>query len=263
MASPPIPPPFDDFANRPFSFYPPILNIEHNEWLYRKATWPEILVVNRKTGLEIWIPRRFLGEVSRIDHPVLIVGLNRELEYRAGAVWPYERRVVEMPMAVGGPSGAGPVAAPERRGPAAVVGIRLESHRDRRKLKVIGGAVVASAMVYVAALNLNLWRVPRARNAAYTFRDHSFLALSSRDDWAAVVAKLGPPASDRWQAESDAIQYRALSYPEHGYIVILMGSQRAGARYIGTLDDRWKPIHSALLPDGRSADPLLRALKRF
>src|SRR5580704_6190210 len=141
MASPPIPPPFDDLANRPFSFYPPILNVEHNEWLYRKATWPEILVVNRKTGAEVWIPRRFLGEVSRIDHPVLIVGLSRELEYRAGAVWPYERRVLEMPVAVGAASAVGSPAARERRGPAPVVGIRLESHRNRRIFKAIGGAV--------------------------------------------------------------------------------------------------------------------------
>src|SRR5580704_14462966 len=162
MASPPIPPPFDDLANRPFSFYPPILNVEHNEWLYRKATWPEILVVNRKTGAEIWIPRRFLGEVSRIDHPVLIVGLVRELEYRAGAVWPYERRVVEMPLAVGAPPAVGPPAR-ERRGPAPVVGIRLESHADRRTVKLIGGAVAVSVIVYVAAFNLNLLRIPRPR----------------------------------------------------------------------------------------------------
>ena len=164
MASPPIPPPFDDLSNRPFSFYPPILNVEHNEWLYRKATWPEILVVNRKTGAEIWIPRRFLGEVSRIDDPVLIVGLNRELEYKGGAVWPYERRVLQMPVAVGGPSAMGPQAAPERRGPAPVVGIRLESRADRRIFKRVGGAVAASVMLYVAAVNLNLLRVPRQRD---------------------------------------------------------------------------------------------------
>jgi hypothetical protein len=263
MASPPIPPPFDDLANRPFSFYPPILNVEHNEWLYRKATWPEILVVNRKTGTEIWIPRRFLGEVSRIDDPVLIVGLNRELEYKGGAVWPYQRRVLQMPVAVGAPSAAGPQAAPERSGPAPVVGIRLESRTDRRIFKRIGGAVAVSVMLYVAAINLNLLRVPRQRNAGFAYRDRSFLALTGQDDWAGVLAKLGPPASDRWQSEIGAIQYRALSYPDRNYTVILMGSQRAGARYIGTVDDRWKPIHSALLPGGGSTDSLLRALKRF
>ena len=208
MASPPIPPPFDDIVNRPFSFYPPILNVQHNEWLYRKATWPEILVVNRKTGTEIWIPRRFLGEVSRIDHPVLIVGLNRELEYRGEAVWPYQRRVLEMPLAVGAPAAAGPVAAPERRGPAPVVGIRLESRRDRRALKLIGGTVAVSVMVYVAALNLNLLRIPRQRGAATAVRDISFLALTAQDDWSAVVAKLGAPSNDR-STESGGVKYRA------------------------------------------------------
>ena len=102
MSSPPIPPLLDHLATRPFSFYPPIVSIERNEWLYRKSTWSEILVVNCKSGEEVWIPRRFVGEVSRVDDPVLIVGLTKELEYKAGSVWPYQRRVLEMPVAVGG-----------------------------------------------------------------------------------------------------------------------------------------------------------------
>jgi hypothetical protein len=39
MASPPIPPQLDHLVTRPFSFYPAIVGIEHNEWLYRKANW--------------------------------------------------------------------------------------------------------------------------------------------------------------------------------------------------------------------------------
>ena len=70
MASPPIPPQLDHLITRPFSFYPPIIGIEHNEWLYRKASWSEILVVNCKSGEEIWISRRYIGEVSRVDDPV-------------------------------------------------------------------------------------------------------------------------------------------------------------------------------------------------
>jgi len=54
-----IPPPFEHLAHRPFAFYPPILNVEHNEWTYRKSNWSEILVANKKTGQEIWVPRRF------------------------------------------------------------------------------------------------------------------------------------------------------------------------------------------------------------
>ena len=77
MASTPIPPSLDHLENHPFAFYPPILNEPHNEWLFRKATWSEILVANSRTGVEIWIPKRYVGEVSRTDDPILIVGLNR------------------------------------------------------------------------------------------------------------------------------------------------------------------------------------------
>src|SRR6266571_4106270 len=122
MSIPPIPPPLEHLGARPFSFYPAILNIEHNEWLFRKATWSEIQVVNCKNGAEVWIPRRFMGEVSRIDDPVLIVGLNRELEFKAGTVWPYQRRVIEMPVAVGSfpiPAAESPT---DRGAPAPIVG---------------------------------------------------------------------------------------------------------------------------------------------
>src|ERR1039458_6395518 len=92
MASPPIPPQLDHLITRPFSFYPPIVGIEHNEWLYKKASWSEILVVNCKNAEEIWISRRYIGEVSRTDDPVRIVGLKYELEYKGGMGVPFELR---------------------------------------------------------------------------------------------------------------------------------------------------------------------------
>src|SRR5260370_29177504 len=101
MSIPPIPPPLEHLGARPFSFYPAILNIEHNEWLFRKATWSEMLVYNVKTTEEIWIPRRFIGEVSRIEDPVVIVGLVKELEYTGGALPPDQPRPVEMAAPVG------------------------------------------------------------------------------------------------------------------------------------------------------------------
>src|SRR5439155_10738096 len=238
MASPPIPPPFppippplEHLATRPFSFYPPILNIEHNEWLFRKATWSEILVVNCKSSAEIWIPRRFLGEVSRIEDPVLIVGLNRELEYKAGAVWPYQRRVIEMPIAVGGFPASSTAPGPERAGPAPVVGIRLESS-DRRILKLIGGAVAVGVCLYVGALYLNRFWEPRPHSVTFTTRDASFLDLTSRDNYVSVVQKLGEPSSDRWRIDSGEMKVRALEYSDRKYIVILMGADRGSASYI-------------------------------
>src|SRR3954454_16309056 len=100
MSVQPIPPPVEHLGQRPFSFYPPILNTEHNEWIFRRATWSEILVVNTKTNTEIWVPRRFMGEISRIEEPVMILGLLKELEYKSGQVLPSSRRVIEIPRAV-------------------------------------------------------------------------------------------------------------------------------------------------------------------
>jgi len=260
MASPPIPPSLDHLTSRPFSFYPPILNIEHNEWLFRKATWSEILVVNCKSGAEIWISRRLVGEVSRIDDPVLIVGLNRELEYKGGTVWPYQRRVIQMPVAVGGsPPASG--AAPDRGVPAPVVGIRLESN-DRRIFKLIAAALPVAVLLCLAALRLT--QVGEVRQSVvFTTKDQQYLTLTSRDDYLAAVQKLGRPASDRWQSESGELQCRALGYPDRKYTVILMGGSRQAALYIGTMDENWKPVHSVELHSGGTTASLLRSLKRF
>lgn len=262
MASPPIPPPLEHLSTRPFSFYPPIINIEHNEWLYRKATWSEILVVNCKSGAEIWISRRFIGEISRIDDPVLIVGLTRELEYKGGAVWPYQRRVIEMPVAVGGASAPAASRTADRPSPAPIVGIRLESN-DRRIVRLIGGALALGIFLCVAALTINRVGEFRQRTTVFTARDQQFLDLSSRDDFLAVVQKLGSPTTDHWQSETNSLQVRALGYPDRKYTVLLMGSDRGKAVYIGTMDDNWKPIHSVELHSGGTTSSLLRNLKRF
>ena len=251
MASPPIPPLLGHLAARPFSFYPPILHIEHNEWIFRKATWSELLVVNHKTGMELSIPRQFLGEVSLIDHPVVIVGLNRELEYKDGVVSPYQRRVIEMPIAVGDP-------APPRSGPAPVVAIRLESRRDHRPLKLVGGALTAAILLHIGVANLM-----QVRQRAILTKDRSYLDFTGRDDYAAIVRRLGPPAAERRRSGPDGVQYRALAYPAHRFTVILMGSDLWTATYIGTMDVNWNPVHSAGLPSGGSTSGLLRALKRF
>jgi hypothetical protein len=260
MASPPIPPSLEHLMTRPFSFYPPIIGVEHNEWLFRKTTWSEILVVNCKSGSEIWIPRRFMGEVSRIEDPVLIVGLTRELEYKAGAVWPYQRRVIEMPVAVGG----SPPPAPEseRIVPAPVVGIRLESN-DRGILKLIGVALVLAVVGMIVAANWNRIGEPRQRTAAFTARDEMFTSLRRGDDYLAVVQKLGAPALDRWKPDSSNLQFRALSYPDRKYTIILMGPDRNSALYIGTVDDNWKPMDSVPLHSGGDTSSLLRNLRRF
>ena len=260
MATPPIPPALEHLAARPFSFYPPIVGVEHNEWRYRKGTWSEILVLNCRTEEELWIPRRFIGEVSRTDDPVLIVGLTRELEYKAGAVWPFQKRVLQMP-----PAAPMPVQPPDpekaESGPAPVVGIRLEP-TDRRVFRMIGIALAVAIGLYAVAVNLNRISDLRQRNVVYTTADQSFLDLNARDTFSGVVAKLGPPAQDRSQ-EVGTIHYRALSYPDRRYTLILMGPDRETAHYIGAMDDNWKPMHAVDLHTGGTTLSLLRDLKRF
>jgi hypothetical protein len=242
----------EHLVTRPFSFYPPIISVEHNEWLFRKASWSEIQVVNCRSGTEIWIPRRFVGEVARIEDPVLIVGLNRELEYKGGMIVPFQRRLIEMPLAVGG---ARPVAG--RSDPAPVVGIRLEPS-DRRIVRLIIVAVAVLIALYLVALGFTHVGELRQRAPVFTGRDQTFLSLSRSDDFLNVTQKMGTPGTDR-EHESGTILFRALGYPDRRYTVILMGRDKGSMAYIGTLDQDWHSIHSV----NTRTDSLLRTLKRF
>ncbi len=256
---PPIPPQLEHLAARPFSFYPPILNNEHNEWMFRKATWSEMLVVNTRDNRELWIPRRFVGEISRIEDPVMIVGLVKELEYKGGAVWPYQRRVIEMPAAVGD-SSARTYPPEQNTEPAPVVGIRVE-RTETRILRLIGGTLLAAIIGSIIMAQVFRTGAFRPR-VTFTTRDQSYLELTSRDDYFSIVRKLGSPGEDRWKSESGEIQYRALAYPQRAYTVILMGSDRRDVHYIGTVDDRWNPVHAVEFRGGNTFS-MLRGLKRF
>ncbi len=260
MSSPVIPPPLEALRNRPFSFYPAILNIEHNKWQYRKATWTDVQVVNARTGQEIWIPRRCLGETSSNEDPVVIVGLLKELEYKEGAVWPYQRRVIEMPIAVGATTRSCTPAG--QTGPAPVVGIRLESNTESHILRIVGGALVLGIVAAYVAVNFYRDSVLRPR-AAYMAKDRTYLSLTAQDDYDAVARKLGVPAYDRWQGPAGGTRYRALSYPGRTWTVVLMGAVGKDPTYIGTMDANWQPVHSVRLPDGGGSDAWLRVLPRF
>ena len=255
MSEQPTPPRIDSLEDRPFSFYPSIVNIEHNEWRFGKATWSEILVTNTRTGQDLWIPRRYVGELSRIDEPVAIIGLTRELEYKGGTVWPYQRRVVEMPVAAGPPAGRDPAVAPAISPPS-------ESATDVRMLRLIGAALVIAIGAYFVMANF-FREGPLRTRLVYTTKDQSYLELKARDDYWAVVTRLGTPARDRWMPESGEIQYRALSYPDRAYTVILMGTDRKTTTYIGTLDDNWKPVHAVPFRSGGTSFAMLRGLRRF
>lgn len=255
MSVPPVPPPLEELGNRPFSFYPPILGIVHNEWTYRKATWSEILVINRKSGLEVYLPRVFVGELSRIEEPVAIVGLNKELEYKAGAIVPHVRRVIQMQRAVN----QGPTFGRESRlssGPAPVVGIRLEHKSESKigRMLIVATAIAVTIVVGAVALFQG-----STRRVPYTAVMQSNIQFAPTDDYNAVVKRLGIPANDQWRASMGELHHRRLAYPKLGINVILMGSDRDHARYIGQLDGEGRVVQST---DSNMA-VMLRQLRKF
>lgn len=242
-------------SGRPFSFYPPVLNIEHNEWQLREATWSEMLVHNTKTELEIWVPRRFVGQVSQIEKPVMIVGLNKELEYNAGIVRPHEKRVLHLPKAPAGPPPAETGTIPT---PAMLAGVRLSGGTESRIVWLVGAVLLMGILAALIGVKLS-----RNDNVEFEAVLQEDLGFSARDDYFAVVRKLGPPAKDRWKEPATEMQYRALSYPDRHLTVILMGTERKQALYIGALNDRWRPVHTVLHAGGGNTRSLLERLQRF
>jgi hypothetical protein len=169
MPGPPIPASFEDLGRRPFSFYPPIVNVEHNEWILRRADWTDFQVVNTKTKAELCVPRRFVGEGALVEEPVMIVGLVKELEYREGLVLPHVRRVIEMPRAVNATAPARMIGPPRI---APVVGIRIEAEprsRAWRIWRLLVAVVAAGILICVAvAILLQSGVIPHKHTVAKT-----------------------------------------------------------------------------------------------
>lgn len=261
MPVPHASPPLDQLGPRPFSFYPPIRNVEHNEWLFRRATWSEILVLNTKSSEEIWVPRRFLGEVSSVDEPVMIVGLVKELEYKSGAVWPHERRVIEMPRMAG--QALPPTdSEPEPKQPAPVVGIRYEPSPELRIGRLIAAALILGVLACFIVVSV-FRKGSSGERITFSGVLQSDLPFTAEDDYHAIVRRLGPPADDQWRTRPGEMQYRRLNYPSQSVTVILMGTERDHARYIGAVDKDWRPVHSVRLPSGADSAPMLRGIKPF
>lgn len=247
-------------GTRPFSFYPPVVGVEHNEWTYKQATWSEILVTNTKTANEVWVPRRFLGEVSRVDEPVMIVGLKRELEYRAGSLWPHERRVIEMPKAVN--DYARPPLEETPSAPTRMSEMRRSDGAESRIGKLILIAMAAMLVVTFAVVSFFRGKHDPA-NVEFVGIEQKSLNLKATDDYHAVIRRLGQPREDRWRESAGEMQYRLMTYPDLGINVVLMGLERDKARYIGALDKSWKPVHSVELPGHGNTRSMLNKLARF
>lgn len=262
MSVPPLPPSLETLGKRPFSFYPPVLNIEHNEWIFQKSSWSEVLVTNSKTGMEIWVPRRFLGEVSRVDEPVMIVGLKRELEYRAGSLMPHERRVIEMPKAVN--DYARPPLADSPGAPhiSTMGGLRMDDGAESKIGKAILGALVIGLVLTFVVVSYFRSKSD-VNNVTFVPIVQQQLGLTAKDEYGTVVRKLGQPSEDRWRPETGEMQYRILRYPDKGIYVILMGIERDKVRYIGSMDETWKPVDSVELPQRGNTRAMLNRLAKF
>lgn len=255
---PTLPPPFDETGDRPFSFYPAILGIEHNEWRAQQATWSEILVANTKSDHSLWVPRRYIGDLSRIDEPVMIVGLKKELEHKAGGVWPHEKRVLSMPLVSNAPTNPGPELSP---GPSAV-SLRMASSAESR----IGRMILVSLVVAIGALALAV-AFYRGRTSGEQVEFHGVLqaelGLSRQDDYFAIVRKMGQPQEDRWRSDQGELQFRGLKYADRQVTVILMGTDRKNARYIGSVNREGLVVDSVDMPGGVNAAAMIRRLPKF
>lgn len=257
MAPTPLEQPFDHMAARSFSFFPPIVGIEHNEWLLRQVNWSEVLVANQGTEQELWIPRRYFGAASMIEDPVLIVGLTRELEYQGGMLRPFKQRMLKMPA---GQPRAEAKPGENKATASAMMHVRSESS-DTRAIKLIGLVIGCALLIWVvgaAALRVGFI----SQRIVITTKDQTFQTLTSRDDRFAIVTKIGKPGFDRFK-EVGTIQFEALSYPDRKYTVILAGRDTRTLAYIGTVDDNWKPVHFVNFKTGGSTESLLDTIQRF
>ncbi len=141
MSAPLIPSPLDYVGKRQFAFYPAIKNAGPNEWRLGAGDRSEVQVLNVKTGREFWIPRQYIGAVSDAAEAILIVGLRKALDVRAGEVEPRIKSVIEIPRASERDRDRAFFSNPAP-GPARVIAIRLES----RKKSPVGKAVVGLAI---------------------------------------------------------------------------------------------------------------------
>jgi hypothetical protein len=261
MENPSFTSPLDSLRGREFSFHPSIGNVPTNLWRLKDANWSEFLVENQDEAVQVWVPRRYLGEISASDRPVMIVGLNRSLEYKAGQVWPMQKRVIEMPRLPAGEPAAESTSPASPLDDSLGRGLRLdpaEKKLGRLIFLALGGSVLLVALVV-------FYFRGRESGELVEFKPvvQQSLGLGAEDDYFAVVRKLGEPAADRWKADGESVQYRVLAYPGRKLNVILAGRERTKAAYVGALDDNWKVVDSVNQKGGSNTYHILARLPRF
>ena len=160
MSAPLMPSPLDYVGRRRFSFYPPIKNADPNDWLLGSGFWAEVQVVNAHTGLELWVPRRYIGGVSDGTGLRLVVELTKELDFSRNGIQPRIRRIIEMPHSQG-PGSSFPKRADRDPGPAPIVGIKLEndeSGKDTYWFKFLLFALILSVLAALLATIARLYQ---------------------------------------------------------------------------------------------------------
>ena len=250
---PHIPTPLEQLGRRPFSFYPAICSLSHNEWMFRGATGEEIEVENTKSKEILSIPRRFLGGVSSSEEPVVIVGLTKELEYREGVIVPRILRVIEMPRAVNDVARRPWAGEPPAGRLAEVEGIRVESNDESRRSRKLFGAVALGLLVCVIGMVI--------LRSFYAAPVRLYLPFTASDDYASVIERWGLPDSSRSVSARDGSEYFLLHYRDRSLTVVLFGPDRNRATYIGSLSRGGFFGHSVMLPDGRNSADLLNRLR--
>jgi hypothetical protein len=157
MSAPLVPSPLDYLGRRTFAFYPPIRNIEPNEWVLGSRSWSEVQVVNAKSGGRLWIPWQYVGAVSESHDGLLFVDLRKEIEFRAGSLGPRVKRVIEMPVPSARPPKLGLASRSERHTPAPVIGIRVENREDSPMNKALIGFGLAALFLAAVAVLLSVF----------------------------------------------------------------------------------------------------------
>lgn len=223
-------------------FHPPLANVAPNDWRLGGVSVSSIWVVNTVSGMEASVPRQFVGSVTEMDGPRLVVGLVKELELRDGTAWPRVRRVIEMPRSVESAAANGdPGVRWVSSGRATVVGIRLERRWNSSvgRFMLLSGAGAALVSILTAGV-LRDWLSP-PRNVSHRVLRPD-LGLSSGDDYRAVTKKLGLPAGDRIASVSPNERLRALQYPHLKVTVLLSSKADQPERYVGEVDADWRVV---------------------
>jgi hypothetical protein len=236
-----LPPLVEEIGQRRFMFHPPVANVQPNDWRLGGVSTSSLRIVNSVSGVEVSVPRQFVGNLLHFEGPVPMVGLVKELEFRDGAAWPV-RRVIEMPRVVESPptqDSQGGSRIISR--PATVIGIRLERTWDSLvgRLLLLSGVGAALVSILVAGV-LRDWVSP-ARTIANRGSSSS-LGLHRGDDYRAITYRLGLPVSDRTARVSPQEHLRALQYPQLRVTVLLLSQADRQETYVGAVDPDWRVI---------------------